>query len=216
MAVTMTWPAICRVITQQYGNKSSRYVRGYHTGLDIGCRAGSPIYAAHDGTVILAGWAGAYGNTVEIRANDSLVTSYHHMSKIAVSKGQNVSAGKVIGYIGSTGMSTGPHLHFEVRIDGKDVNPNPYLSGASTIEQTSYNTTPVGFSDVFKFPGVILDTFEWLSDTNNWYRIGMVIGGAVLLFMTFVGIAKASALGKTAVNAVASAGKKAVKSNAKP
>lgn len=215
MAITMKWPATCKTITQQYGNKSARYARGYHTGIDIGCRAGSPIYAAHDGTVILAGWAGAYGNTVEIRANDSLVTSYHHMSKVAVSKGANVSAGKIIGYIGSTGMSTGPHLHFEVRINGKDVNPNPYLSGASTIDQISTGGTQAGITDVFEFPGKMLDVFEWLSDTKNWYRIGMVIGGAILLLMTFVGVAKASALGKGAVKAVASVGKKAVKSNAK-
>lgn len=215
MAVTMVWPASCKVITQKYGNKNARYAKGYHTGVDIGCRAGSPIYAAHDGTVTLAGWNGAYGNTVEVQANSSLLTSYHHMSKVAVSKGQNVSAGKVIGYIGSTGMSTGPHLHFEVRVNGKDVNPDPFLSGASTIDQISYDTTPAGFSDIFKFPGVMLDVFGWLSETRNWYRIGMVVGGAILVLMTLIGVAKSTALGKNAVKAVASAGKKAVKSNAK-
>lgn len=212
--MAMTWPASCRVITQQYGNKSARYVRGYHTGIDIGCRAGSPIYAAHDGQVILSGWAGAYGNTVEIRANDSLVTSYHHMSKIAVSKGQNVSAGKIIGYIGSTGQSTGPHLHFEVRVNGKDVDPNPYLTGAKTVDQANY-VEPSGITDVFKFPGQMIKVFGWLSNTTNWLRVGMVIGGAILVFMTFVGVAKASALGKSAVKAVAGTAKKAVTKNAK-
>lgn len=215
MAVTMKWPATCKTITQQYGNKSARYAKGYHTGLDIGCRAGSPIYAAHDGTVTLSGWAGAYGNTVEIRANNSVMTSYHHMSKIAVNRGQNVSAGKVIGYIGSTGMSTGPHLHFEVRVNGKDVNPNPYLTGASMIDDVSFDTTPAGIMDVFKFPEKMLGVFEWLSKTSNWFRVGMVIGGAVLLLMTLIGVAKASAFGKTAVKVVTNVGKKAVKSNAK-
>lgn len=216
MTVTMKWPASCKVITQQYGNKSARYVRGYHTGIDIGCRAGSPIYAAHDGAVILAGWAGAYGNTVEIRANDSLITSYHHMSKIAVNKGQNVSAGKVIGYIGSTGMSTGPHLHFEIRVNGKDVNPNPYLSGAVTIDQISTGSSQAGFAEVFAFPGKLLGVFEWLGETKNWYRVGMVLGGAVLLLITFVGVAKATVMGKTAAKSVANAGKKAVKKTKKP
>lgn len=215
MAVQMKWPATCKVITQQYGVKNARYAKGYHTGLDIGCKAGSPIYAAHDGTVILAGWAGSYGNTVEIRANDSLVTSYHHMSRVAARKGQNVSAGTVIGYIGSTGMSTGPHLHFEVRINGKDVNPNPYLSGAATIDQISTGADQASVWDAFTFPGKMLDAFRVLSDTIMWMRIGMVVGGGILLLMTFLGIAKTSALGKGAVKAVASAGKKVVKSNAK-
>lgn len=214
MAVSMKWPATCHVITQKYGNKSSRYVRGYHTGLDIGCRAGSPIYAAHDGTVIVSGYQGAYGNTVEIRANDRLVTSYHHMSQIRARKGQNVTAGTVIGYIGSTGMSTGPHLHFEVRVDGKDVDPGPYLSGASTIDQISTGGEQAGFGDVFEFPGKMLKVFETLSDPITWMRIGMVVGGVVLLLMTFVGMAKTKALGAGAVKAVAGA-VKGGKANAK-
>lgn len=214
MAVTMKWPATCKVITQKYGNKSTRYVRGYHTGIDIGCKSGSPIYAAHDGRVIVAGWKGAYGNTVEIQAGE-LVTSYHHMSSIAATVGRNVSAGTVIGYIGSTGQSTGPHLHFEVRISGKDVDPAPYLSGASTVDQISTGGTQAGFTDVFEFPGKLLKAFATLSDPITWMRIGMVILGVGLLAMTFLGIAKASALGKTAAKAVTNSVKKVGKSNAK-
>lgn len=213
MAVTLKWPATCKTITQAYGNKNARYARGYHTGIDMGCMNGSPIYAAHDGTVTLAGYSGAYGNTVEISAGNGFLTSYHHMSRIRATKGQTVTAGTIIGYIGSTGMSTGPHLHFEVRINGKDVDPAPYLSGAKIVD-ANYET-PAGISDVFEFPGKVLDTFRWLGDTTNWLRVGMVLGGSVLILITFVGAAKASALGKGAVNAVAGTAKKAVKSNAK-
>jgi hypothetical protein len=200
------WPATCKVITQQYGVKNSRYVRGYHTGLDIGCKAGSPIYAAHDGRVTFAGWKGAYGNTVEISANSSLMTSYHHMSQVKAIVGQNVSAGTVIGFIGSTGQSTGPHLHFEVRKDGKDVNPNPYLDGSAVIPVA--DGTQTGIGDVFSFPGQMLKVFETLTDTTIWLRIGMVILGAVLLLMTFVGMAKTKVLGKSAASAVTGAVKK--------
>lgn len=212
MAVTMRWPATCKVVTQQYGNRNARYAKGYHTGIDIGCKPGSPIYAAHDGTVTVASWQGSYGNTVEVKANDSLTTSYHHMSRIAASKGQNVSAGTVIGYIGSTGMSTGPHLHFEVRVKGTDVDPNPYLSGAATIDQISTSGQQAGFSDVFEFPVKMLKMFSSLSDGNTWLRLGMVLLGAILLFMTFAGMAKAKVLGKSAVSAVKKIGASDAKS----
>lgn len=199
MAVSMKWPATCKIITQHYGNKSSRYVNGIHTGLDLGCMAGSPIYAATDGTVTAAGWMGAYGNTVRIKFSDSMTTGYHHMSRVAVKVGDNVSAGKVIGYIGSTGQSTGPHLHFEVLINGKTVDPEPYLSGASVIPASDSGTTQAGLMD---FPGAILKAFETLSDPVMWMRIGMVILGAVLLSITFVGMAKTKAMGGKALGAV--------------
>lgn len=202
---SLVWPATCKTITQRYGNKNARYVRGYHTGIDMGCMAGSPIYAAHDGTVSFSGWNGAYGNEVRVKANDSFETSYHHMSKIAVRKGENVSAGKVIGYIGSTGMSTGPHLHFEVRLNGKDVDPAPYLSGSSVVPVGSGSAAPAGLTDI---PSAVTDAFSWLSNTVNWYRMGLVALGAILLLMSLLGIAKTQALGKTALNTVKGAVKK--------
>lgn len=200
MAGTLKWPATCKVITQQYGVKNARYVSGYHTGIDIGCQTGSAIYAAHDGKVTLAGWAGAYGNTVEIDGGGGFSTSYHHMSKVAATVGQNVSAGSVIGYIGSTGNSTGPHLHFEVRMNGKAVDPNPYLSGSTVIPAGTTNATPAGLTDI---PGSIVNAAKWMTDTVNWLRIGMVIAGALLLYMSFVGIARAQALGALSVKKVA-------------
>jgi len=102
-----------------------------HTGLDIGGPNGGAIHAADGGQVIWAGWKGGYGKAIMInhgtRNGHNLITLYGHMSALAVSTGQSVGKGQVIGYEGSTGYSTGPHLHFEVRVDGAPVNPMGYL-----------------------------------------------------------------------------------------
>ncbi len=98
-----------------------------HNGVDMNASQGDPIRAAKAGSVILASVKGGYGNTVMIDHGGGMVTLYAHQSRIGVSVGQKVSAGAVIGYIGSTGDSTGPHLHFEVRINGNPVNPSKYL-----------------------------------------------------------------------------------------
>lgn len=102
-----------------------------HTGIDIGGPNRGAVHAADGGQVIWAGWKGGYGKAVMInhgnRAGQNLVTLYGHMSGLAVSTGQSVSKGQVVGYEGSTGYSTGPHLHFEVRINGAPVNPMGYL-----------------------------------------------------------------------------------------
>ncbi len=103
----------------------------YHSGIDIGAPTGTPIKAANSGRVIYTGWYGGYGKVVIIdhgKVNGRPTsTLYAHQSSIAVSNGQNVSRGQVVGYVGSTGYSTGPHLHFEVRINGKPVNPLNYI-----------------------------------------------------------------------------------------
>jgi murein DD-endopeptidase MepM/ murein hydrolase activator NlpD len=104
-----------------YGNER------LHTGWDMNGAMGSPIVAAASGTVIFAGVKGGYGNTMMIDHGGGMVTLYAHQSQFAVGYGQQVSAGQVIGYVGSTGDSTGPHLHFEVRINGTPVNPSRYL-----------------------------------------------------------------------------------------
>lgn len=102
-------------------------VRKLHTGLDIGGGYGQSIVAAASGKVILASWYGGYGNAVVIDHGGGLATLYAHQSRMAVGVGQTVSAGQVIGYVGSSGYSTGPHLHFEVRENGVPVNPMGYL-----------------------------------------------------------------------------------------
>ena len=94
-----------------------------HAGLDIGATWGSPIVAAGDGRVIAAGWAGGYGREVQIAHGGGLVSLYGHMSEIVAQPGSFVRQGQLIGYVGSSGLSTGPHVHFEVRQGGQPVNP---------------------------------------------------------------------------------------------
>jgi murein DD-endopeptidase MepM/ murein hydrolase activator NlpD len=95
----------------------------FHAGVDIGASWGSPIVAAGDGQVIGAGWSGGYGREVQIAHGGGIVSLYGHMSEIVAQPGSFVHAGQLIGYVGSSGLSTGPHLHFEVRQGGQPVNP---------------------------------------------------------------------------------------------
>jgi murein DD-endopeptidase MepM/ murein hydrolase activator NlpD len=98
-----------------------------HEGIDIGAGYGSSVVAAAGGTVIAAGWDGGYGKCVQISHGGGTVTRYAHLSSINVSAGQRVDRGQLIGLVGSTGNSTGPHLHFEVIIGGQPRNPVNYL-----------------------------------------------------------------------------------------
>ena len=105
-------------------------IHGYslmHNGVDMNAGMGQPILAAEAGTVIFAAVKGGYGNTLMVDHGGGMVTIYAHQSKFAVSAGQSVKRGQVVGYVGSTGVSTGAHLHFEVRIGGNPVNPAKYL-----------------------------------------------------------------------------------------
>ncbi len=98
-----------------------------HIGLDYACRQGDPIYAADHGVVTIAGWNGGYGILVELYHGNGFVTRYAHLSELAVGCGQSVYQGQIIGYCGSTGWSTGPHLHFEIRYQGTPQDPQSYL-----------------------------------------------------------------------------------------
>lgn len=113
-------------ITSRYG-VSSRIRKSNHTGLDISAKTGTPIKAISDGTVTSAKYSGSYGNLVKIDHGNGVETWYAHTSKMYVKNGQKVKAGDTIAAVGSTGNSTGPHLHLEIRVNGKHVNPQKYL-----------------------------------------------------------------------------------------
>lgn len=204
-----TWPTICKTISQPYGRKNARYVKGYHTGVDIACANGSPIRAVADGKITFAAWNGAYGNQVKQSVGGGEVW-YNHLSRIEVKKGDGVSAGSILGRLGTTGQSTGPHLHLEVRVNGKDVDPMPYLGGSKVIPAGSTDATQASLNPLDAIKG-IGNFFEMLTDPITWLRVGMFMGGGVLLLMAFVGLAKTKALGKVAGQTV----KKVVSSNAK-
>jgi murein DD-endopeptidase MepM/ murein hydrolase activator NlpD len=104
-----------------------------HTGLDFQGPIGMPIYAAGAGKVISTGWDNAYGLTVKIEHINGLESKYAHASKVLVSEGQDIKAGQMIALIGTTGRSTGPHLHFEIIQFGKPVNPKNYLVGLKSL-----------------------------------------------------------------------------------
>ena len=120
------WPTAGGSITSYFGGRAnpfSGYGYDYHPGIDIGNDYGAPIYAGADGYVEFAGWFGGYGRYVKISHGYGYETAYGHMSSIAVSSGDYVKKGEVIGYVGSSGYSTGPHLHYEVIINGQDSDP---------------------------------------------------------------------------------------------
>ncbi len=101
--------------------------RRFHTGIDFGAAMGTPIYAIANGKVEFAGQRGGYGNAVIVNHGGGKSTLYGHASKIYVREGQQVTRGQMVAAVGSTGMSTAPHLHFEIRVNDKPINPRPYL-----------------------------------------------------------------------------------------
>jgi len=116
-----------------------------HAGVDMSGRRGDPIYAAATGVIAVAGWAGAYGNCIEVAHGRGLSTRYGHLSAILVHPGQLVQQGDVIARMGSTGRSTGTHLHFEVRLDGRAVNPRPYLDASTYVLAAQHRAAdPIG------------------------------------------------------------------------
>ena len=125
----LSWPVSSHEIASGFGGRYhpiyGRYI--FHDGIDIAADYGEPVHAADGGTVIYAGWISGYGNAVIIDHGNGMSTLYGHNESLNVSEGQGVSKGSVIAYAGSTGNSTGPHLHFEVRINDEPQNPLGYL-----------------------------------------------------------------------------------------
>lgn len=128
-------PATAQSITSGFGYRRDPFNgrAAMHAGIDFKGPIGSPIFAAAEGRVTFAGWRGGYGKAVEVTHPNGLMTRYAHLSRIDVRPGQLVAAGATLGGLGSTGRSTGPHLHFEVRINERAVNPRPFLETAPDV-----------------------------------------------------------------------------------
>ncbi|CQR70097.1 Murein DD-endopeptidase MepM [Sporomusa ovata DSM 2662] len=129
LAITPSiWPASGDV-TSGFGWRSSPWGGGneLHPGIDIANSIGTPIFATADGVVEQSGWSGGYGNTVQIDHGNGIETIYGHNSSVLVNAGQSVKKGQIISYMGSTGRSTGPHVHYEVRVNGTAVDPIRFL-----------------------------------------------------------------------------------------
>ncbi|GAA3003921.1 M23 family metallopeptidase [Streptomyces fulvorobeus] len=123
-------PVAGSYVTTGYRSGGSLWSSGSHSGVDFRAASGSPVVAVGAGTVVEAGWGGAYGNNIVLRMADGTYTQYGHLSSVGVSVGQSVTSGQRIGFSGSTGNSTGPHLHFEARTTaeyGSDMDPVAYL-----------------------------------------------------------------------------------------
>lgn len=126
-------PANVRYVSSSYGYRSDPFngTAAFHAGLDFPGPMGTPIYAAADGRISFVGKKGGYGNCIEITHANGLMTRYGHLSGFTARVGQFVKSGSRIGAMGSTGRSTGPHLHFEVRINDRPVNPRPFLEAVN-------------------------------------------------------------------------------------
>ncbi len=124
--IKLAYTPVKGVISSRFGVNSS-IRKSSHTGLDIACPSGTPIKVVQDGTITNASYSGSYGNLVKVSHGNGIETWYAHTSKMYVNVGQKVKAGDIIAAVGSTGNSTGAHLHLEIRIDGTAVNPQKYL-----------------------------------------------------------------------------------------
>jgi murein DD-endopeptidase MepM/ murein hydrolase activator NlpD len=148
IAIPSAMPVSNANFTSGFGVRSDPF-RGraaMHAGIDLAGPTGTPIYATADGIVNRSEYAGAYGNLVEINHGQGIQTRYGHLSRLIAQPGQRVKRGELIGLMGSTGRSTGPHLHYEVRIDGRAVNPLPFLQSSETLialQQRARSGSPV-------------------------------------------------------------------------
>ncbi|WP_373278562.1 M23 family metallopeptidase [Alicyclobacillus shizuokensis] len=125
---TWQWPISSHVVTSGFGDRVLGGQHEFHPGIDLACSVGTPVYAANNGRVAEAGPNnGGYGIWVVLDHGGGLQSVYGHLSRVVVHVGQMVHKGQLIAYSGATGRVTGPHLHYEVRVDGRPVNPRPYM-----------------------------------------------------------------------------------------
>jgi len=181
----------------KYGDRGPRWAKtgGMHTGLDFVAPKGAPVHAVDDGTVIYAQRSGTgYGNLVKIR-HAGVDSWYAHLSSIDVKVLTKVKRGAQIGRVGDTGNATGPHLHLEARValGAAHVDPAKYLGGLSgdpgstsgVPESEVGRLVPEinipGLSELIDFAGGIKNLFAFITDTKNWARVGLFLGGGVLI-----------------------------------
>lgn len=162
-------------VTSPFGmreNPENPGSREFHPGIDFGLPLGTPVKAAADGVVVLAGEYGGYGRAVVIRHTEGLSTVYGHLSEVKVEEGKKVKQGEVIGLSGSTGRSTGPHLHFEVRKDGQPVDPLQYLSGTLVLpDGTVYYVSELDRKMLLETAASFMESrenIEWLLDSSDY------------------------------------------------
>lgn len=146
MGIPQVMPADFSQISSGFGYRRDPFtgVAAMHQGLDFKGRVGAPIHAAAAGRISFVGQKAGYGKVVEISHGNGLTTLYAHMSNFKARVGQRVAAGDVIGAIGNTGRSTGPHLHFEVRVNDRAVNPRPFLETAPDVLEEARDTLAAG------------------------------------------------------------------------
>lgn len=139
IAIPSRRPVDAMRLTSSFGTRNDPFNgrRARHNGIDIPGPVGTPIYATADGTIGRAQRLGGYGNYVEVEHGNAIQTRYGHLSAIAVAPGQRVRRGDIVGYMGSTGRSTGSHLHYEVRIAGAPVNPIPFVQDDSVMAEAA-------------------------------------------------------------------------------
>lgn len=139
-ALRSRWP-VRGPITSDFGPR--RGLARVHSGIDIAAEPGTLCRIAAAGTVVFAGWQNGYGKTVIVDHGHRIHTLYGHLSKIGVSRGQQVEQGAVLGSTGTTGHVSGPHLHYEILVNGRPVDPGPYLASAPAVERASLSSRAI-------------------------------------------------------------------------
>lgn len=144
-------------VTSNFGYRKDPFHGGskFHAGMDFGAATGTPVYATGDGYIRRARWAGGYGNLVEVEHGFGYQSRFGHLSKILVGEGQFVKRGQMIGLVGSTGRSTGPHLHYEVRINGQPQQPANFLQivFSQTPDWRGVQASLAGATPTYRAPG---------------------------------------------------------------
>ena len=149
VSIPSRMPVNGATLTSGYGLRWHPVIGGrrQHKGVDLAMPIGTPVYATADGVISKADWFSSYGLYISIEHGGNIETRYGHLSRLNVAAGQMVHKGDLIGYVGSTGRSTGPHLHYEVRIAGVAVNPIPYLQGGSPVPAAAATQIAIGGPD---------------------------------------------------------------------